>query len=872
MSRQRATADRLPSPDQKPMRKALTYGLLILSLTLVLSGAYLHGSWHRIYQVESQKITSLNDSVAALLDRSDLLALAGIPGTARAGSAQRLQESLSHIVRVNPLIVHTYVVSQSSDNTLLPWVDASSESSAGLTPEQLIHEEQRQILDVFQTGQTVFPAKWPASGVRWMNAFSPLTVGDHVIAVLGISYSTAALRTQSTILQVPEYLAIAFLILLSLALFRLIIAQEKLRQRSQALAHDETLFHSVFDQAPIGISIANSDMVAYSAFNARYSVNRMFEAILGRSREELEHTNWKEITHPDDLKKDQALLERFTAGEIDHYSLEKRYLRPDGTQVWANKTIGKLIGDAGGKTLRLCILEDITLRKQMEEALVESERSKAVMLAHLPGLAYRCKYDPQWTMLFVSKGCEALTGYAPESLLYNRDLSFNDLIAPEYRELLWHVWETALAQKRDFRHEYEIITKSGERKWVLEMGQFIFGENNAVEALEGIVFDISPQKVRQQQIEYMSEHDFLTDVFNRAHFDREKTRLAAPENQPLAIAVCDINGVRMVNDAFGLSEGDTLIVDVAHYLSNFSRKDDVLCRTGGDEYTLLMPHTAEEQALALVEQVTRAVERYNRDQRTHPYEISLSFGVASAPAGIPGMEQALALANERLNHRKLLTQNSSHSAILSSIMATLYARSQETEEHGKRLTQLTRRVGEKMGLDSSALDDLELFSMLHDIGKIGVDDRILNKPGPLNAEEWQLMKQHSEIGSRIAMASAELQLIARYILCHHEQWSGGGYPAGLCGEEIPLAARILTIADAYDAMTEDRVYRKAMTREEALCEIERCSGTQFDPEVTRIFLTLMSEPENAQPASGTASQPAANTDAGTEPPAFSARN
>lgn len=709
---------------------------------------------------------------------------------------------------------------------------------------ELLREERAQILVTFTSAQPQFPAKLLLRNSRWISSFSPLTDRGRVVAVLGVSYSSAALAAHIAALLVPECLAVLMLMLLTFLLFRLMLAQQKLRLRSQALSRDEMLFHSVFDQAPIGISIGGNEMVTYSAFDGRYSVNRMFESILGRTRDELEHTGWREITHPDDLAADVTLLERFKAGEIDRYTLEKRYLRPDGSTVWTNLTIGKLIGDKGTEALHLCILEDITLRKQMEQALLESERSKAVLLAHLPGLAYRCLYDRDWTMLFVSQGCEALTGYAPECLLHNRDLTYNDLIVPEYRELLWQAWEMALAHKRDFQHEYEIITKTGERKWVLEMGQIVYDEQNVPCALEGIVFDISELKRRQQQIEYLNEHDFLTGLFNRAHFEREKARLSAPEYQPLAVAVCDINGVRMVNDAFGLSEGDRLIVDVAHTLRSFCREGDVLSRTGGDEYTLLMPHTTEEQATALVEQVARAIEHHNHAQRTHPYEISLSFGVASSMGDKPGTDQALALANERLNHRKLLTRNSSHSAILASIMATLYARSQETEEHGKRLTWLTRRVGEKMGLDSGALDDLELLSMLHDIGKIGVDDRILNKPGPLNAEEWALMKQHSEIGSRIAMASPELQLIAHYILCHHEQWGGGGYPAGLRGEAIPLAARILSIADAYDAMTENRVYHQAIPKDEALREIERCAGTQFDPDVARVFLAMMNKPES----------------------------
>jgi HD-GYP domain-containing protein (c-di-GMP phosphodiesterase class II) len=126
--------------------------------------------------------------------------------------------------------------------------------------------------------------------------------------------------------------------------------------------------------------------------------------------------------------------------------------------------------------------------------------------------------------------------------------------------------------------------------------------------------------------------------------------------------------------------------------------------------------------------------------------------------------------------------------------------------------------------------------MLHDIGKIGIDNSILNKPGKLSKNEWEIMKKHSEIGYRIAMSSPELEPIAEYILAHHERWDGNGYPQGLKGEEIPLLSRILAVVDSYDAMTEDRVYRKAMTHQAAIEEIKKNAGTQFDPNIAQIFI------------------------------------
>ena len=194
-----------------------------------------------------------------------------------------------------------------------------------------------------------------------------------------------------------------------------------------------------------------------------------------------------------------------------------------------------------------------------------------------------------------------------------------------------------------------------------------------------------------------------------------------------------------------------------------------------------------------------------------------------------------------MNKRKLFEKKSHHHTILSSIMDTMYARSQETEEHAERLAHISRLIGEKMDLPQESMDELQLFAMLHDIGKVAIDDRVLNKPGKLTKEEWDIMKKHSEIGYRIAMASPELESVAEYILCHHERWDGKGYPAGLKKEEIPLLSRILAFADAYDAMTVDRVYRKALTKQEAIEEIEKNVGKQFDPEIFKIFIRIIQD-------------------------------
>lgn len=615
-------------------------------------------------------------------------------------------------------------------------------------------------------------------------------------------------------------------------MYCLVRKNAQMRKLSEELAASTDLFQTAFALAPVGIALLDAN-------DNNFMVNPMLEQILGRTRSELLNIHWTDITHPDDLAEDQTLRRLWQAGTIDRFYREKRFLRPDGSAVWCAVQITQLRLRVGQVAQNMAIVEDIHEKRLALEALRESERSKSVILTNLPGMAYRCRYDRDWTMLFVSDGCLELTGYPPTSFINNQVLPFNQVIAPEYRDQLWQEWEKALPEGVTFRSEYEIITAPGARKWVLEIGRSIYNEQGALEALEGIIIDISAEKEKEAMLRYISEHDFMTGLFNRTYFEEMLGQMEGKAQLPLSVMAMDINGVRLINNAFGYDAGDRLIAAAAKILLGCCRPQDVLARIGGDEFGLLLPNTDAATALTMLSTIKEAVAAYNCNRPGQPYELSLSIGFATKETPDERNFDILKQADDSLRNRMLLNQHSSHNDIVSSIMATVYEKSQETEEHAKRLAALSTAIGRKLNLSHKNLGELELFAMLHDIGKVVIDDRILNKPGRLDDAEWEIMRKHPEIGYRIAKSADELQPIAGYILAHHEHWDGNGYPHGLKGAAIPLLSRILAVADAFDAMTEDRVYRKALSAEKALAEIEKCAGTQFDPEIVRVFLAIM---------------------------------
>jgi len=347
----------------------------------------------------------------------------------------------------------------------------------------------------------------------------------------------------------------------------------------------------------------------------------------------------------------------------------------------------------------------------------------------------------------------------------------------------------------------------------------------------------------EQKYRYLSYHDHLTGVYNRLFWEEEQKRIDSGEQLPISIIIGDINGVKLMNDAFGHEAGDRIIMETARIMKRSCRDGELIARTGGDEFSILMPKTSREAALKRMEQIKESFILHNRRILNEAFHINVALGSGTKEKPYGDLKQTIKKAELYMNQRKLLEQRSSHSAIISSIKATMYEKSHETEEHSERLAALSRMVGEALDLSQIELDNLEILATLHDIGKVGIDDRILGKPGKLTDEEWSEMKKHPEIGYRIATASPELVSISEYILSHHEHWDGSGYPKGLAGEEIPLLSRIIGITDAYDAMTENRVYKKATDRESALAEIKKNAGTQFDPEIAELFVRMMNKIE-----------------------------
>ncbi|MFA5014915.1 MAG: HD domain-containing phosphohydrolase [Actinomycetota bacterium] len=357
-----------------------------------------------------------------------------------------------------------------------------------------------------------------------------------------------------------------------------------------------------------------------------------------------------------------------------------------------------------------------------------------------------------------------------------------------------------------------------------------------------ILNDITIRKEKEKQLYYQSYHDRLTNVFNRYFFEEELVRTDKKKQLPICIILGDINGLKIINDTFGRVKGDEFIKKTAGILKHSLYDKGVLCRYGGDEFAIILQKTTKEDALKLINKMLRDCKKNSNAI----VPLNITFGFSVKTSSDQNINDVVKEAQNTMYEYKLSEGKSMRSALILSLKKALEERDYETEEHAERLIRLSELLGKKINLDIIELNKLKLLAMLHDIGKISIPDNIVLKPDKLTPKEWEVMKKHSEIGRRIAESSPDLAQIAPGILYHHEKWDGSGYPDGLKGGKIPIISRILSITDAYDAMISDRPYKKGISKDKALKELERCAGTQFDPYLVEKFLEIIKEENPAK--------------------------
>jgi len=298
--------------------------------------------------------------------------------------------------------------------------------------------------------------------------------------------------------------------------------------------------------------------------------------------------------------------------------------------------------------------------------------------------------------------------------------------------------------------------------------------------------------------------------------------------------MADVNGLKLTNDAFGHKAGDILLEKIANIFKRECEENGIIARLGGDEFVVLLQRTNQKEAEKIVNKIKVAIANEQPDKVI----LSISMGFAVKQDVFEDINEVFKKAEAEMYKSKLSESSIMRSKTVELIMNLLYEKSNIELGHSKKVSEICEEIATKMNFEKDSINHIRIAGLMHDIGKIGINENILNKDGTLDEEEWNDVRRHSEIGYQILRSMNEYSQIADYVLEHHERWDGEGYPKGLKGEEISIEARIVAVADAYEAMISDRTYSKALSNEEAMDEFRRCSGSQFDPEIIKVFAEM----------------------------------
>lgn len=648
----------------------------------------------------------------------------------------------------------------------------------------------------------------------------------------------------------------------------------------QALRESEERYRSVIENASDAIVVAQDGFLKF--FNSRAT------EIMGYSRNELSSKPFLELIHPDDRQMVADRHLRRLAGESLPSVYAFRIIERQGNTKWIE--INAVVIQWEERPATLNFLSDITERREAEQELQKRNRELTAINAIAQSLSQYSRLnkvlqtalystlevtglltggiwlldkDKGKLVLAIHRGFgkkfERAMGRMPMEIgaagkvMAISDIAANKELPPKYRET---------ARLDGLQSAISIPLKSkGKTLGVINLyshnrRDFPADDIQLLETIGGEIGVAIENAKLLEKLSEQSETDELTGLYNRRHFydtiDNE-TYSTWRSGQPFSLAILDLDGFKRYNDRFGHISGDAVLKHFANAIKLAVRKSDIAFRYGGDEFAVILPSTGADRAKKIIERIRDKWPQIAQEQ--YPIlenPIRFSAGIAQFPDDSETSDGLVFLADTALFTAKRgkgykttmaaelgeLPIDARGPATLDQVYAlaaTVDARSPYTSGHSNRVAIVASVIGRAIGLSPEEMERLTTASLLHDIGKLGVPDLILRKPETLTRDERRVIEKHAAEGAKILSHVSELAALAPVVRHHHEWYNGEGYPQGLKGEDIPLLSRIITVADSYDTMVTPLPHRQAMTHEDALDELRRYAGVQFDPDLVEAF-------------------------------------
>ncbi len=562
---------------------------------------------------------------------------------------------------------------------------------------------------------------------------------------------------------------------------------------------------------------------------------------LGYDPEELPNTPgaWRSLVHPDDQSRFLARIRRHIQSRgRENLVAEARFLHRDGSVRWMICVGRVLEWDEDDNPLRMggCHV-DVTRRKEMERRLAEEMERYERLTTHAREAIFKLNLDTV-EVEYANPAAEAVLGYTLEEYREN-PLLLARILHPDSRDEA----RTVLRKIR----EGDALPRQVTLGWIHRDGSEVYVEHTVIpvvepsgeiHCLETIGRDITQQRRNERRLEFLSMYDQLTGLSNRGRFEDELQRLALAraDEYPVTLLACDIDGLKVINDSMGHEAGDRLIQETAKVLGRALRRSDLLARVGGDEFAAILLRTPGDEIPRIASRIRRSLEEYN--DRNPDLPLSIAVGMATREEPGDSLRETRRRADSLMYRDKLHHRASSKSALVDALLAILATRDDPGEAPAEILGRLSVAIGEAMELPLHALSDLDILARVHDIGKVGVPDDVVRAAAGGGERERSILRQHPEIGFRIASSVPDLAPVAELILKHHERWDGSGYPLGLSGEEIPIQCRISAVAHRYLGILHGSGEGEVDPRE-ALRIVKGESVSAFDPDVVAALVRVL---------------------------------
>lgn len=613
--------------------------------------------------------------------------------------------------------------------------------------------------------------------------------------------------TISSLLNTLSFILVA-------VLFDLLIKTKNEKQKE--ISKDKNRYKLIFDNAAEAFFVIQDNK--FTIYNEKLI------KLSGYTKQELDEMNpFETMIYPDD--KTRMLKEHIGKENGETYENTFRITKKDGSTIWVKANVVYFVLD--DKPALMSSIVDITNKKHEADMVKINERNYAAILSQMQSGFLHCQL------------IKDEHGVVNDCIMKKTNKSFREIMELEDDvDVEGQFFREVFPELKDLFDKLKGIT-NGEPKiqseyYLKSLHKYIEYYAFPLNKNEFVVFvnNITKEKKMEKKFQYLDTHDALTGVYNERYLNSILPSYNNIQNGTTSIIVAQLNGIKLANNAFKNLSWEEFVLNFSKILKEECREVDIITRDGRDKFVIILPLADRETAEKIVKNI-----RIRINNEAKKYEIfSAAIGFETKEDIADDILDIYEQAESNMYKDKLLMKNSVRDRNVQAIVNALYKISDIEQEHANNVSLISEKIALAMGVPRYEVEQIKTAALLHDVGNISIDPAILTKEGKYTEEEWEILRRHPEAGYRILSTSGVYKHIAKYVLEHHERWDGTGYPKGLKEEEILLPARIIAVADSFDAMTTEKPYKKAYTFDEAIAELKKNAGKLFDPEVVKIFV------------------------------------